>query len=131
MSRPPPRVKGGVNLNIQISKVGNRFGTAPFPHPKNKISKYQKEKKRHSPHPWRPNLKISKFQARGQITEYQSFKISKYQGVGPTGRCKGHDVGSIAATGNSNGSIAYPARWEEVIAVGAITNSRVNREQES
>jgi subtilisin family serine protease len=33
------------------------------------------------------------------------------------------DVPMIAATGNSNGSISYPARWEEVIAVGAITNT--------
>ncbi|MCH2144356.1 MAG: S8 family serine peptidase [Phycisphaerales bacterium] len=34
----------------------------------------------------------------------------------------GLDIPMVAATGNSNGPISYPARWEEVIAVGAITH---------
>jgi len=32
------------------------------------------------------------------------------------------DVPMVAATGNSAGSIAYPARWPEVIAVGGMTH---------
>jgi subtilisin family serine protease len=35
------------------------------------------------------------------------------------------DIPMIAATGNSDGSIAYPAAWEEVIAVGAMTHQDV------
>lgn len=29
----------------------------------------------------------------------------------------------VAATGNSNGNIAYPAKWPETVAVGAMTNT--------
>lgn len=32
------------------------------------------------------------------------------------------DIPMIAATGNYDSTIAYPARWQETIAVGAITN---------
>ena len=32
------------------------------------------------------------------------------------------DIPMIAATGNSNGDIAYPAKWPEVIAVGGMTH---------
>ena len=32
------------------------------------------------------------------------------------------DIPMIAASGNSNGTIAYPARWPEVIAVGGMTH---------
>ena len=35
------------------------------------------------------------------------------------------DVPMVAATGNSDGPIAYPARWDEVIAVGASTHQDV------
>ena len=35
------------------------------------------------------------------------------------------DVPMIAATGNSDGPIAYPAAWDEVIAVGAMTHQDV------